>query len=124
LGGTGRGLGAEGAHQPAAAGGKRAGAAVGAAGAGVAGFWQAAGGEVPHQALEAAGGALKARPQRDDESGETGLTQETTGDQGSQGGQDEAEPTGEVGGEGLDRGRGGGGSHEYIPNYSLDKAGS
>ena len=116
LGGTGRGLGAEGGHQPATAGGEGFGTAMGAAVAGCAGFWETAGGEAGHQALEAAGGAIDAGPERNDESGETGLAQETPGDQGGEGGEDEADPAGEVGGEGLDRGRGGGDAHEYIPS--------
>ena len=75
-----------------------------------------AGGEAGHQALEATGGALKAGPERDDEGGETRLAQETPRDQGGERGEDEADPTGEVGGEGLDRDRGGCVVHEYIPS--------
>jgi hypothetical protein len=75
-----------------------------------------AGGEAGHQALKAAGGPVDAGPERDDEGGETRLVQETPRDQGGEDGEDEADPTGEVGGEGLDRGRGGGDAHEYIPS--------
>jgi hypothetical protein len=67
-----------------------------------------AGGEAGHQALKAAGGPVDAGPERDDEGGETRLVQETPRDQGGEDGEDEADPTGEVGGEGLDRDRGGG----------------
>jgi len=122
LHGTGRGLGAEGGHQPASAGRQRGNAAMGAGGAGLAGFWQAAGGEAGHQALEAAGGAVEAGPERDDEGGEARLAQETAGDQGGKGVQDEAEPTGKVGGEGLDRGGDGSGLHDSISNIKGQRA--
>jgi len=89
---------------------------VGAGGAGAVGFSQLTGGEQNHQALEAAGGAVEAGPERDDEGGEAGLAEETPGDEGGERGQDEADPTGEVGGEGLDRDREGRGAHEKIPS--------
>jgi hypothetical protein len=82
---------------------------MGAAAAGVVRFAQRSGGEAGHQALEAAGGAVEARPERDDERSESRLAQETPRDEGGERGEDEADPTGEVGGEGLDRDREGGG---------------
>ena len=115
LGSVGGGLLREGTDQPAMAGGERGGSGgVRAVGPGWAGLWQAVGGDAGHQAVEAAGGAGEAGPERDDEGLETGVAEETVRHQGGEAGDDQAEPTGEVGGEGLDRGRVGcGGQGQY-----------
>jgi hypothetical protein len=60
---------------------------------------QAAGGEGGHQALEPPGDAVAANPGRPGER----RVAHAAGDGGAQGGHDEADPTGGVGGIGLDR---------------------
>ena len=69
------------------------------------------GSEAGQQVCEAAAEAGEAVAQRQDKRGEARLAQEAPRDEGNQRGHDEAEPTGEVGGVGLDRGRDEGGFH-------------
>jgi hypothetical protein len=76
-----------------------------------AGLWCAVGGDVGHQALEAAGRVREAGPERNDEGDKAGLAEETVRHQSGEAGDDQADPTGDVGGEGLDRGGVGCGVH-------------
>ena len=114
LGGVGGGLLREGADRPAVAGGERGRAggvgrrAVGAGRAGLAGRLAAI--------LAIRRSKRRAVRVRRVQSGmmrdcEAGLAEEAVGYQGGEGGHDEGDPTGEVGGEGLDRGGGGCGVH-------------
>ena len=107
LGGVGGGLVAEIADQPGLAGGERGWSCfvgVRTVGPGRAGLWQAVGGEAGHQALEAPGGAGETGPERHDQQGEAGIAEEAARDQRGEAGDDQADPTGDVGGGGLDRG--------------------
>jgi hypothetical protein len=64
-----------------------------------------------HHAGEAAGGAGEISAERVDERLEVGVAEKAMGHKGDESGHDQADPTGEVGGEGLDRGRDGFGRH-------------
>jgi hypothetical protein len=68
-------------------------------------------GEMGHQALEAAGGAVEAGPERDDEGEKVGLLEEAARDDRTEAGQDQGEAAGEAGGEGVERGWERGGGH-------------
>ncbi|HVM85178.1 MAG TPA: hypothetical protein VMW18_14905 [Candidatus Binatia bacterium] len=107
LRGAAGGLVAERANQPAATSGENGAAgrrqrADGASGD-AAGRGERPGGEAGHQALEAAGGAVEAAPERDDEGDQPGLAEKAARDESGNGGEDEADPAGEVGGK--ERGR-------------------
>jgi transposase len=65
--------------------------------------WQAAGGQAVHQVLEALKDAAEPVPERGAEEGEMGLPGEPAADDSAQCGDDDPDPTGEVGGGGLDR---------------------
>jgi hypothetical protein len=107
LGGVDGGLLRQGADEPAVAGGERGrlgGAGFWATEPWRAELWQAVGGEAGHQVVEAAGGAGEAGPERDDEGHEAGIAEETVRHQGGEAGHDQGDPTGEIGGKGLDRG--------------------
>ncbi len=111
LRGVGGGLVAEGADEPVAAMGQH-GPAARTAATRAAGPGKAAGGEESHQAFRAAGEKGKPAPQRDDEEGEARIGGEAPRDEGAETGHNGGEPTGEVGEEGVDRGREGRGGHE------------
>ena len=110
---------AEDANQPGAAGGQRR-LGMRTAGMGLRGARarRDAGGEAGHQALKALGGAVEVGPEPGEDNDETGLARAAPRDQDEESGQDDADPTGEVEGGGLVRGREGRGLHDSISNIT------
>jgi hypothetical protein len=121
LGGAAGDLVAERTDQPAATGGQRGGDRMGGGAAGTGRTRRTGGGEAGHQAGETLGGVVEAGPQRDNEEGEAGFAGEAAGDDGHEHGHDEGEPTREVGGEGLDRGREGRGGHGEVCRTKVER---